>query len=193
MVKLTKILIFVDTGDDLSDFNKSQLKSSMTTVFSFNIHVHKLLEESGIPHEIGENYLSKEDHYKVFDKTVSYWEWFKNNSTLKELELENINLLDVLDTAELHQVIIRELYIFLTMKRIIEKIKPEKIITSSHFLNMLKSLTENKNIKIETKLKSKHEFSVPWDKFLIRFNIGTIPISIQTTIMMAGRRIIALW
>ena len=115
-------------GTDISDFHTSQLELSRSTVFSFNVYTHKLLEEKGIQHEIGETYLSEEDHYKVFDKTVSYWEWFKHNPAFQELELENVNLLSVLDTAELHQVIIRELYIFLTMKRIIEKTKPEKII-----------------------------------------------------------------
>ena len=112
---MEKTLIFVDTDTDISDFNTSRLELSQSTVFSFNIHTHKLLEEKGIPHEIGETYLNEEDHYKVFDKTVSYWEWFKNNPIFQEFELENINLLSVLDTAELHQIIIRELSIFLTM------------------------------------------------------------------------------
>ena len=166
-------------GTDISDFHTSQLELSKSTVFSFNVHTHKLLEEKGIQHEIGETYLSEEDHYKVFDKTVSYWEWFKHNPAFQELELENVNLLSVLDTAELHQVIIRELYIFLTMKRIIEKTKPEKIITSDHFSSVLKPLVAKNNIKIETQLRSNHEFLVPWNQFLMRFNIGKIPISIS--------------
>jgi len=179
LVKLEKTLIFVDTGTDISDFNIPQLESSQSTVFSFNVHTHKLLEEKGIPHKIGETYLNEEDHYKVFDKTVSYWEWFKNNPAFQQLELGNVNLLSVLDTAELHQIIIRELSIFLAMKRIIEKTKPEKIITSSHFSSMLKPLIVKNNIKIETQLRSNHEFLVPWNQFLIRFNIGKIPISIS--------------
>ena len=166
-------------GTDISDFHTSQLELSKSTVFSFNVHTHKLLEEKGIQHEIGETYLSEEDHYKVFDKIVSYWEWFKHNPAFQELELENVNLLSVLDTAELHQVIIRELYIFLTMKRIIEKTKPEKIITSDHFSSVLKPLVAKNNIKIETQLRSNHEFLVPWNQFLMRFNIGKIPISIS--------------
>jgi glycosyltransferase involved in cell wall biosynthesis len=176
---LEKTLIFVDTDTDVSNFNTSQLGLSQLTVFSFNVHTHKLLEEEGIQHEIGESYLSEEDHYKIFDKTVSYWEWFKNNPAFHELELENVNLLSVLDTAELHQVIIRELYIFLAMKRIIEKTKPEKIITSNHFSNMLKPLIAKNNIEIKTQLRSNHEFLVPWNQFLMRFNIGKTPISIS--------------
>ena len=179
MVKLEKTLIFVDTDSDAYDFSASRIESSKSTVFSFNIRTHKLLEEKGIEHEVGEVYLSEEDHYKVFDKTVSYWEWFKNNPTFQELELENINLLSVLDTSELHQLLISELYIFLAMKRIIEKTKPGKIITSNHFSILLKPLIVKSNIRIETSLGSNHEFLVSWNKFLIRFNIGKIPISIS--------------
>ena len=179
MVKLEKTLIFVYTDTDISDVNTPELELSKSTVFSFNVHTHKLLAEKGIQHEIGESYLSEEDHYKIFDKTVSCWEWFKNNPAFQELEFETVNLLSVLDTAELHQVIIRELYIFLTIKRIIEKTKPEKIITSHHFSSVLKPLTAKNNIKIETHLKSNHEFLVPWNQFLMRFNIGKIPISIS--------------
>ena len=175
---MEKTLIFVDTDTDISDVNTPELELSKSTVFSFNIHTHKLLEEKGIQHEIGESYLNEEDHYKIFDKTVSCWEWFKNNPAFQELEFETVNLLSVLDTAELHQVIIRELYIFLTMKRIIEKTKPEKIITSNHFSSVLKPLIVKSNIRIETQLRSNHEFLVIRNQFLIRFNIGKIPISI---------------
>lgn len=178
---MEKTLIFVDTDTNISDFNTSRLELSQSTVFSFNAHTHKLLEEKGIQHEIGESYLSEEDHYKIFDKTVSCWEWFKNNPAFQELELENINLLSVLDTAELHQVIIRELYIFLTMKRIIEKTKPEKIITSNHFSSVLKPLTAKNNIKIETHLRSNHEFLIISNNFSIQCNIGKIPISISVS------------
>ena len=67
------------------------------------------------------------------------------------------------------------------MKRIIEKTKPEKIITSDHFSSMLKPLVAKNNIKIETQLRSNHEFLVPWNQFLIRFYIGKIPISISVS------------
>jgi hypothetical protein len=177
--KINKNLIFVDTNSNLNSLNISKEQLSSSIVFSFNVHTHKQLEEQGIEHQIAEDYLSLEDHHKVFDKTVSYWNWYENNEIFKKLEFENINLLSVLDTAELHQVIIRELYVFLAMKRIIEKYKPQKIITSFHFGNMLKSLIDDTKIKIITTLESNHEFSIPWNHFLIKFNLGKFPISLK--------------
>jgi hypothetical protein len=177
--KINKNLIFVDTNSNLNSLNTSKEQLSSSIVFSFNIHTHKQLEEQGIEHQIAEDYLSLEDHHKVFDKTVSYWNWYENNEIFKKLEFENINLLSIFDTAELHQVIIRELYVFLAMKRIIEKYKPQKIITSFHFGNMLKSLIDDTKIKIITTLESNHEFSIPWNHFLIKFNLGKFPISLK--------------
>jgi len=176
--KIIKNLIFVDTNSNLNSLNVSNEQSSSSIVFSFNIHTHKQLEEQGIEHQIAEDYLSLEDHHKVFDKTVSYWNWYEKNEIFKKLEIENINLLSVFDTAELHQVIIRELYVFLAMKRIIEKYNPQKIITSFHFGNMVKLLIDTE-IKIETTLESHHEFSIPWNHFLIKFNLGKFPISLK--------------
>ncbi len=60
-----------------------------------------------------------------------------------------------------------------------EKYQPQKIITSNHFGTMLKSLTANTDIKIETTIKSTHEFSIPWNQFLIKFNLGKIPLSLR--------------
>ncbi len=178
MEKINKNLIFVDTNSNLNSLNILKEQSS-SIIFSFNIHTHKQLEEKGIEHEIAEDYLSLEDHHKVFDKTVSYWNWYEKNKIFKKLEFESINLLSVFDTSELHQVIIRELYIFLAMKRIIEKHEPQKIITSSHFSKMLESLIINTDIKIEIMLESNHEFLIPWEQFLIKFNLGKLPISLR--------------
>ena len=138
MEKINKNLIFVDTNSNLGSLDISKEQLSSKTVFSFNIHTHKELEEKGISHKVAEDFLSLDDHQKVFDQTVSFWNWYEKNEIFKKLEFENTNLLSVFDTAELHQIIIRELYVFLAMKRILEKYQPQKIITSNHFGTMLK-------------------------------------------------------
>ena len=73
MEKINKNLIFVDTNSNLGslDISKEQLSSKI--VFSFNIHTHKELEEKGISHKVAEDFLSLDDHQKVFDQTVSFW------------------------------------------------------------------------------------------------------------------------
>jgi len=172
---MKKTFIFLEANNELDNISKNELKDSV--LFSFNIHTHKFLDEKNIEHTIAETYLNKEDHEKIFKTTISFWDWYKDKSISKFLNYEDINLLGVLDSNELHQLLVREIYLFLTIKRIIEKEKPNKILCSKHFSDMINSISDNQ-INLNIFDDTKHDFYLVWDKILIRFNIGKIPISI---------------
>jgi len=174
---LTKTLIFLDNKEDLNFLNIVKIKFD-TKIFSFNIHVHNLLYEKNILHEIAETYFLKNDRFKIFDTAVSCWDWNEKIRSSKSLTFEEIDLLGIFDTAEFHHLIIRELYLFLLIQRIIEKENPTKIITTKHFSKIINCLTNNKEINIETYHSKPHKFLIPWNKILIKFNIGKIPISL---------------
>lgn len=139
---------------------------------------HKILEKEGILHEIAENYLSKDDREKLFDTTVGYYEWYKNKPILKDLEMESVNLLSILDTGELHNYLIKVLKDFLIIKRIIEKEKPKKIIVTTNFSIIVKSILNENSIDLKV-----YDNSLPnyfeYDRLQIGFNIGQIPLSIR--------------
>ena len=172
---MEKTLIFFNSNQEFANISKNELKNA--TIYSFNIYAHKFLDEKNINHTIAETYLSKEDHEHIFRTTISFWNWYKDKSISKFLNYEDVNLLNVLDTNELHQVLVREIYSFLTIKRIIEKEKPEKIICSSHFSEMINSISDYK-INLNIFDESNHDFLLVWDKILLRFNVGKTPISI---------------
>jgi len=172
---MEKTLIFFNSNQEFANISKNELKNA--TIYSFNIYTHKFLDEKNINHTIAETYLSKEDHEHIFRTTISFWNWYKDKSISKFLNYEDVNLLNVLDTNELHQVLVREIYSFLTIKRIIEKEKPEKIICSSHFSDMINSISDYK-INLNIFDESNHDFLLVWDKILLRFNVGKTPISI---------------
>jgi len=172
---MEKTLIFFKSNQEFANISKNELKNA--TIYSFNIYTHKFLDEKNINHTIAETYLSKEDHEHIFRTTISFWNWYKDKSISKFLNYEDVNLLNVLDTNELHQVLVREIYSFLTIKRIIEKEKPEKIICSSHFSEMINSISDYK-INLNIFDESNHDFLLVWDKILLRFNVGKTPISI---------------
>ncbi len=174
---MKKILYFLDTIEDFTDLNISQRELG-SKVFSFNIQTHKLLESKNVEHAIAENYLTENDRLKIFDHTVYCWKWHKENSVLKELEFDGINLLSILDTAEFHNLVVNELHNFLIIKRIIEKEKPDKMIASDHFATIIRTFVNTREVELEAFSKTMHEYIVSWDKILIRFNIGKIPISI---------------
>ena len=66
----------------------------------------------------------------------------------KDLELEGVNLLKILDKHEIHSLLMPLLIKFVIIKKIIDKEKPTKIICSSLLSKMVKLLI--KNIDIET-------------------------------------------
>jgi len=167
-------LIFVDSINGFDSFHFQKSKSSK--IFSFNIHAHKHLIEKNIEHDIAENYLQKDDREKIFDYAIKLWNWYDNEFLKNEFKFENVNLLSVADTSEFHQIMIREIFNFFVIKRILEKEEPKKIILSSYFATIVKQI--NNKIILEISGEQKHDFHIQWEKMLIRFNILNRPISI---------------
>jgi len=169
---LTNTLIFIESKNDLNKINKDILISKDSKIFSFNIYAHKILEEKKIPHEIAENYLSKQDKINIFDLTIVNYTWYEKIPT-NNLHFNGINLLGMLDTAELHQLFIEKLSLFLIIKHIIEKEKPKIIFASKNYAKII-----NPNLKIKVDIFDTGLInSLAWDKIELKFNIGKIPIS----------------
>ena len=176
---MDKIFIFLDDTSEFYKLSKNLINSSEAKIFSFNIIVHKFLEDKKIEHEMAERYLSKEDHFKIFDTTVSLWEWHKSESIDKEFQYEGINILGLLETSEFHHFLVRELYKFFIIKRIVEKEKPDKIFANNQFKNIISELTNNNHISINQIDTKKYNFLIYWDKISYEFHLGKIPIGIQ--------------
>ena len=156
-MNLDKTLVFIDNTNELDKLSKNLINSPEAKIFSFNITVHKFLEDKKIEHEIAESYLSKEDHFKIFDTAVSFWEWHKSKSIEQEFQYENVNILGLLNTAEFHHFLIGELYNFFIIKRVIEKEKPDKIFANNQFKNIISELTNKNHISINQIDTKKHD------------------------------------
>ena len=167
-------ITFIDNVEGLNSFDFKKLES--TKVFSFNIIAHKFLEEKKIDHHIAEEYLKKDDREKIFNYAINLWNWHDNEIIKKEFEFENFNLLSIPDTSEFHQIIIREIFNFFVIKRVLEKEKPEKIILSRFFARIVKQI--DNEVSLELSDEDEHEFHIQWEKMLIRFNILNRPVSI---------------
>ena len=171
---MQKMLTFIDSTEDFDLIDTKKINSSK--IFSFNIFAHKSLEEKNIGHEIAENYLKDGDHEKIFDYATSLWNWYDADIIKNEFEFENVNLLSVADTSEFHQIIIREIFNFIVIKRILEKEQPKKINLSPYFAKIIKQI--DNELPLEIFGKEEHDFHIQWEKMLIRFNILNRPISI---------------
>ena len=176
---MTKTFVFIDNTNEFYKLPKNLINSSEAKIFSFNIIIHKFLEDKKIEHEIAESYLSKEDYFKIFDRTVSLWEWHKSESIDKEFQYEGINILGLLETGEFHHFLVREIYKFFVIKRIVEKEKPDKIFANNQFKNIISELTNNNHTSINQIDTKKYNFLIYWDKISYEFHLGKIPIGIQ--------------
>lgn len=167
-------LFFLENPTDLNKINANLLSSAQ--IFSFNIYGHKILEKKKIIHKIAEDYLDENDKTTIFDTAISHYDWYNNSQITTTLESDGINLLELLDTAELHQLLVYGLTNFLIIKRIIEKDKPEKIIASKYHSEIIKSISTTIDVvQYDTKLTN----PLAWNTIQIKFNIGRSPISLN--------------
>lgn len=166
-----KSICFIDTIDNLDTFDFKEIIKSYK-IYSFNIISHNFLKEKKISHSIAESYLSNEDHKKIFLKTTELWNWYENLPMDNNTFLDELNILGLLDTMELHQFLIDQVFYFLNINRILEKDKPEKIICSKHFSEIIKLLDIDNQIRIEIINENEQDFYFAWDEIKIPLKFG---------------------
>ena len=175
---MEKILVFIDQPDELQDLKLINVDSSKTETFSFDIRTHYFLEEKKIKHQIGEKILSQNDSFEIFDKAVSLWNWYEKGINFNNENIDGINLFEILDTAEFHNLIIKEIYILLTMNRILDFKKPRKLYVNEHFGNALKEKCIKENIELCIIAGTKHEFITSWENPILELKLSNLSISL---------------
>ncbi len=173
---LNKIIVFIKNPTDLNVINHEYFKDKESKVFSFNYYSHDSLLENQIEHEIGERYLNQDDRLKIFDLVTKNRKWYESKK--KTIEFEGINLLGLFDTHEFYSYVIPEVVNFLTIKRIIEKEKPSKIIITTNLSKIVETLVKDKKIEIKI-FSNDNEEKLYHDTITIKQNISKFPITFQ--------------
>ena len=171
---MTKIVL-IDSILDFNVISQVLLQNKDAKFFSFTLEVHKRLESDKIIHQIADDLLTQEEQLQLFDKGVEFLSWYSHVS-LDDLKFEGVNLLKIFDTHEFNSYLRPILVKFLTIKRIIEKEKPTKIICASSLSNIVQSIIDKNNIETEF-FHNNNEQKLLWDKITIKYNLGLIPIS----------------
>ena len=156
---------------NINDFKNAKENYNLADyeIFSLDIETHNFLENHNISHKIAERYLTKDDHRDIFKHTISFYNWHEDSFVSKKFKFENFNLLSLFDTAELHHILIREIYTFFTVKRIIEKSNPSEILCNSNLMKIVKSISNNKILcEILDDLESNS--SSPFEKYSFSFS-----------------------
>lgn len=169
---LNTIVLIRDLNDAVS-LKEEVLRNS--DVFSFSIDAHKTLENKEIKHHIAEDYLSEEERLKIFDIVSGLHLWYKNHSEL-DLQYDEINILGLMDTIEFHEYLMKAFINFFTVKNIVEREQPSKIIATESFSDILKTLNFENNITTEIH-STEYVEKLQWEDVRIKQNVGNFPIS----------------
>ena len=143
--------------------------------FTFDFNVHEILKNKKIEHEIADNLLTEEDRLKIFNQMLEFRKWY-STVTSKDLEFENVNILKLFDTHEFSSYLMPNLIKFILIKKIIEKEKPEKIISTSIFKKFINLFSKNSPIQTEYFI-NKLDQKLLWDKITIKYDVGKFSIS----------------
>ena len=175
---MTQNIILIENISDFNFIPENIIENKNFKKFSFNLDAHEFLESKKIEHEIADNLLDENERFQIFDKMIEFREW---HSKIKsdDYEIEGVNLLKMMDSQEFGSFLIPKLINLITIKRIIEKENPKKIITSTSLSKVIKTIIKNQDIEIKLFENSKDKELLFWDTITIKFNIGKIPIKLN--------------
>lgn len=172
---MTNTLILLKGTIDINKI-KSITSTSDTIIYSLDYETHKFLIKNSVEHKTTDKILTQRDLDEIFDKVVSLYDWYEKTPNSSELYLEDVNILSLLDTAELHIFLANFLYDFFIVKKLIQQNNPKKIIGNSYFMKLVQPLIRNSDVLLE-EFDSTLPDSMVWDSIEIKLNIGKIPIS----------------
>ena len=172
--------IFLESIQDYEKLDENILLDNEYVIFSFNIDVYNFLKNKKHDFKIADEYLTQDDHSKIYEYTTSLYDWYEKDPVLEIMELEGTNLLGIFDTAELHHLLIREIHSFVIVKRILEKFHFTEICTNKHLSTMIKSIIID-NCKIIQISNTYHDFAIPFEKYSIPLSIlgHKVPVTLS--------------
>ena len=173
-----KKIIFINDQIEISSSKFSKEEINDYKIYSFDYKSHKALLQQNIDHILVDKFLNDDDRNKLFQTSLKLADSWYENPITKNLEFQNVNILGLIDTFEFHEFLIHKLILLLTIKRIIDKDKPEIISASGEVESIVKILIQGKQITLESISKSIKEELI-WDKIELMLNIGSKPISIK--------------
>lgn len=151
-------------------------KSNNGLLVSFS--TFEISDKIKVDYKHADEFLSNQERLKIFDKTVSLYNWYSQEKSFEIFNYEGINLLGLLDTTEFHQFVIEKLKIFLTIKNILEKTKPKKIFAPKFLSVPILSLINTNDIEIIW-LNIEKDEKLIWDNVSYKFNLFSKSIRVN--------------
>jgi hypothetical protein len=182
-----KSLIFVEGEKDIEYIKENNIKIDDKKIISFDIIAHQKLNQMNVKHSLVEEFFEDTDGEEI-DKLSSNFAttWYKQtiNNQLKYHNLE----LGYLIEAEIQIYFLKHIRKVVGIKRIIEKEKPDEIISFSSN-SFVKNIIDKTQIQIN-QFKNEYKSGLEYDNVEIPLSLGKInkEITISRTKYLKAKR-----
>lgn len=171
-----RTLIILDKQNDLEQIIKKIDQIKNVKIITVDHFTHKALIKNKIEHIVGDSLLNEEDRLRIYDKSISYLNWYENISNEKFM-FKEYNLLETIDSNELQILLSEKLTKLFCIKNILNLEKPDKIITTNSNLKIINCL--NDKITIELISDEIIEEKLFFDEIEINFDKKILPRKIK--------------
>ena len=174
---MNKTIFIVDSIDDIAKLKDLISSHPDSRIFSLNYFSHNILTKNSIAHEIGDDCLTRTDKNIIDNKTIeTASNWYLQSHIEKYLIFDGINLANIIE-MEMFDYVSKIYKTALTIIRIIENEKPKTIVDVTDFHDLIQIICKQNNIDLITSHEIKQS-STYFDKINIKYNVGTLPLSI---------------
>jgi len=151
----SKKIAFLDSASSIGNVKKiTDLKNVM--IITFDYVSHKQLLESGIEHNISDDFLDGDELQIIQNESFNLTKWY-DGELGSSLLYENINLGRIF-YVEFHHFLLQYLKKILEIKKITEKFSNAEFITSYKLFDITKNF-HSSVIQLDTKIEKNDEFS----------------------------------
>ena len=176
----SNILVLLDSTFSYSKIN---IGKNNTKILAFDLPTHHELSNLGISHSLSDDYLKRDEREDLYDFVISLYNWYDQIPETKNLELDGINLLSIMNPFEFHEYFLTNLITFFSIKKIIEEEKPDEIFVTGRLSKFLHPFFDKQHVTIlndtnVTYEKGGQDKGFTADQIELRFNILSKPISI---------------
>ena len=130
----SNILVLLDSTFSYSKIN---IGKNNTKILAFDLPTHHELSNLGISHSLSDDYLKRDEREDLYDFVISLYNWYDQIPETKNLELDGINLLSIMNPFEFHEYFLTNLITFFSIKKIIEEEKPDEIFVTGRLSKFL--------------------------------------------------------
>ena len=173
---MNKPIFLVDAGTNIDKLQSTVNKFPNSLIFTLDYEIHLQLQKYNIPHELGENILTKDDFNKIdtysINLTENCFKLFKN-----ELTIQNIFLPELIEHELFQYFLIQFLKPYVILK-ILKNYSTEHIFDFTNFHDFINKITNNLKIKHFT-FQNNHTPNLYHDKIKFTLNLGKVPLNFE--------------